>query len=205
MRIFISGTDTDVGKTTFAAALAGALHASYWKPIQAGNLDYSDSDRVRKLSGLPQEKIFPETYRLRTPCSPHRAAELDGVTIDVDGVRLPDADPLVVEGAGGLLVPVTRDVLIVDLIARWGLPTVIVARTSLGTINHSLLSLAALRSRNISVVGIAFVGDPYPDSEETICALSGAKRLGRLPFLDLLDRASLHRAFSDNFGMDDFQ
>ncbi|HSR00755.1 MAG TPA: dethiobiotin synthase [Sphingomicrobium sp.] len=205
MKLFISGTDTDVGKTTFAAALSGALQASYWKPIQAGGLDRSDSDLVRELSGLPPYKVCGEGYRLRTPCSPHRAAELDGVTIDVDGLKLPECDPLVVEGAGGLLVPLTRDILIIDLIARWNLPTVLVARTSLGTINHSLMSVAALRSRNIPLIGIAFVGHPYPDSEDIICTLSAAKRLGRLPFIDPLDRANLQRAFSDNFCLDDFR
>ena len=205
MRLFITGTDTDVGKTTFAAALAGALQASYWKPIQAGGLDRTDRDWVGALSGLPPDKLLGEAYRLSTPCSPHRAAELDGITIDVDSLELPECDPLVVEGAGGLLVPVTRDAFIIDLIARWNLPTVLVARTSLGTINHTLMSLAALRSRDIRTLGVAFVGDPYPDSEETICSFSGAKRLGRLPFIDPLDRANLERAFNENFCLDDFR
>ncbi|HVI06142.1 MAG TPA: dethiobiotin synthase [Sphingomicrobium sp.] len=205
MRIFVAGTDTDVGKTVFAAALAGALNATYWKPVQAGNLERTDSDTVRALSGLPAARILVEGYQLTKPCSPHQAAELDGVSIDVDGLRPPAADPLVVEGAGGLMVPVTRDTLIIDLIAQWQLPAVLVARTSLGTINHSLLSVQALRSKSIPLIGIAFVGESRPDSEEIICALGGTKRLGRLPPLEPLEPAILGRAFAASFDLDDFR
>lgn len=205
MRIFVTGTDTNVGKTVFAAALAGALGASYWKPVQAGDLDMTDSDRVRLLSGLPPENILVEAHRLRTACSPHRSAELDGVEIACGAMSPPDADPLVIEGAGGLLVPLTRDILFADLIARWKLPAVLVARTSLGTINHSLLSIHALRSWTIAIHGIAFVGDEARDSEEIICAASGARRLGRLPLIDPLEPASLRRAFLDNFRLEDFR
>jgi len=205
MRVFVTGTDTDIGKTVFAAALAGALQATYWKPIQAGTLDASDSERVRALARLSEDQILPEAYRLHNACSPHRAAELDGVAIDWPSLSPPDADPLIVEGAGGLLVPVTRDILVIDLIERWRFPAVLVARTSLGTINHSLLSIAALQSRGIPIAGVAFVGDPYPDSEDVICAMSGVKRLGRLPFLDPLDADTLRRAFADNFDLRDFQ
>lgn len=205
MRMFVTGTDTDVGKTVFSAALAGALDATYWKPVQAGGLDRTDSNEVRRLSGLPADKILVEGYRLSTPCSPHRAAELDGIEIDWRGLQPPETDPLVVEGAGGCLVPVTRDVLVIDLIERWKLPAILVARTALGTINHSLLSLAALKARNIPVLGMAFVGDAFPDSEEIVCALGGVKKLGRLPFVDPLDRETLARAFADNFDLGNFQ
>ena len=205
MKLFVTGTDTNVGKTIVAAAIAGALKASYWKPIQAGTLDHSDSDTVRALSGLPPAKVLAEGYRLTTPCSPHRAAELDSVQIDADRLAIPEADPLVVEGAGGLLVPVTREILLIDLVARWQLPVVLVARTALGTINHSLLSLEALRSRNIPLLGIAFVGNPAPDSEETICAFGHTRRLGRLPLLDPIDPANLAKAFAANFRLEDFQ
>ena len=205
MKIFVTGTDTDVGKTIFAATLAGALEACYWKPIQAGGLDHSDSDTVRRLSGLPTRNVLAEGYRLTTPCSPHRAAELDSTTIDCDALHIPDADPLVVEGAGGLMVPVTREVLIIDLLAQWRLPVVLVARTALGTINHSLLSLNALRSRSISVLGVAFVGDSAPDSEAIICSLGGVRRLGRLPYVDPLDRPNLRQAFAKHFNIDDFR
>ena len=205
MRLFVAGTDTDVGKTVFAAALAGALGAFYWKPIQVGSLDRSDSATVRALSGLPSQKILADGYRLKTPCSPHRAAEIDGIAIDCDALEPPDIDPLIVEGAGGLMVPVTRDVLVFDLIARWRLPVVLVARTSLGTINHSLLSLDALHAWDIPVLGVAFVGQASSDSEEIICGFSGAKRLGCLPHVDPLDQHGLRQAFIDNFSLDDFR
>ena len=200
----VTGTDTDIGKTVFAAGLTRALGATYWKPVQAGLDDGSDRERVAALAG-PGAHILPEAYRLSTPCSPHRAAELDGVTIDRAALALPEVEgPLVVEGAGGALVPVTRTLLYADLFAAWRAPVVIVARTGLGTINHSLLTIEALRSRGISIHGMAFVGAAEDDSETTICAIGGVRRLGRLPVLESLDAASLAAAFSDNFALEDF-
>lgn len=204
--IVVTGTDTDVGKTVFAAALAGALGAQYWKPVQAGSDPSSDADSVALLSGLPVERILPEAYRLTTPCSPHRAAEIDGVTIDPARLALPRvAGPLVVEGAGGVLVPVTPDLVFADVFARWGSPVVLVARTALGTINHSLLSIEALRRRAVPILGIAFVGDPQGDSEATIARIGGVKRLGRLPLIDPLEAATLAAAFAAAFELDDFR
>lgn len=203
--IVVTGTDTDVGKTVFAAALAGALGARYWKPVQAGLDDGGDRDRVARLSGLPTDHLLPEAYRLTTPCSPHRAAEIDGLVIDPARLALPDGpEPLVAEGAGGALVPVTRELLFADLFARWGAPAVLVARTALGTINHSLLSIEALRRRGVPILGVAFVGDANDDSEATIAAIGGVKRLGRLPWLDPLDRESLAAAFAGGFDLADF-
>jgi dethiobiotin synthetase len=207
--IIVTGTDTDIGKTVFAAALAGALGAYYWKPVQAGLDDDAmggtDAGRVARLSGLPAERILPEAYRLATPCSPHLAAEIDGVTIDPDRLTPPALSPLVVEGAGGALVPVTRDLLYADLFARWGFPVVLVARTGLGTINHSLLSIEALRARGVPVRGIAFVGGPVEDSEAIIATLGGVKRLGRLPLLPALEREPLAAAFAQHFDLEDFR
>lgn len=204
--IVVTGTDTDIGKTVFAAALAGALGASYWKPVQAGVEPQGDAETVAALSGLPGARILTEAYRLTTPCSPHLAAAIDGLTIDPTRLALPVVDgPLVVEGAGGVLVPITPDLLFADLFARWACPVVLVARTGLGTINHSLLSIEALRSRGIPIRGIAFIGDAQPDSETTIARLGGVKRLGRLPRLDPLDAATLATAFAANFDPGDFQ
>jgi dethiobiotin synthetase len=197
----VTGTDTDVGKTVFAAALAGHLGGWYWKPVQAGLDDGTDAGRVAKLSGLPRERILPEAWRLATPCSPHRAAEIDGVEIDPDALALPEQRPLVVEGAGGALVPLNREVLFADLFARWQLPTIVVARTSLGTINHSLLTIEALRARGVPIHGVAFIGDAVEDSEATICAIGGVKRLGRLPWLDPLDADALRDAFDANISL----
>jgi len=203
--IIVTGTDTDIGKTVFAAALAGALGATYWKPVQAGLEGGSDAGTVATL-GLPPARILPEAYRLQTPCSPHRAAEIDGVEIAVERLTLPAIDgPLVVEGAGGVLVPVTRDIVFADLFARWAQPVVLVARTGLGTINHSLLSIEALRSRGVPILGIAFIGDPVEDSEATIARIGGVKRLGRLPRLAPLNSATLDTAFRENFDPEDFR
>ncbi len=204
-RIVVTGTDTDVGKTVFAAALAGALGAHYWKPVQAGLEDGSDAERVAALAGLPAGHVLPEAYRLTTPCSPHRAAELDSVEIDVARLAPPAHDPLVIEGAGGALVPVTRSVLYADLFARWGLPVVIVARTGLGTINHSLLTIEALRARGVTLLGIAFSGDANEDSEATIAAIGNVRRLGRLPRLTPLTAPSLSSAFASAFRLEDFR
>lgn len=203
--LVVTGTDTGVGKTVFAAALAGALDAHYWKPVQAGLDDGSDAQTVAHLSGLSPDRVLPEAYRLTTPCSPHRAAEIDGVTIDPALLRLPVVEgPLVVEGAGGVAVPLSQDRLYIDQFAVWQAPVVIVARTALGTINHSLLTIEALRTRGIPILGVAFVGDAVPDSEATICRISGIPRLGRLPILANLDTATLRTAFADNFTLEQF-
>jgi dethiobiotin synthetase len=204
--IVVTATGTDIGKTVFAAALTAALDGSYWKPVQAGLDDGSDLERVGRLSGLPAERLLPEAYRLTTPCSPHRAAEIDGVTIDVDALEPPQCDrPLVIEGAGGVLVPFTRQATFADVMARWQLPAVLVAATSLGTISHSLAAIEALRARNVDIRGVAFVGDAVEDSEATIADMGGVKRLGRLPMLDSLDPSTLAAAFAANFDLADFR
>lgn len=195
----MTGTDTGIGKTVFSAALAHALGAAYWKPVQSGLDEGADRDHVASLAGLPAERVLPEAYRLATPCSPHRAAEIDGVVIDPARLALPPDRPLVVEGAGGVLVPVTRTTTFADVFAWWGLPVIVVARTALGTINHSLLTIEALRARGVTVHGIAFVGEGNADSEATIAAMGNVRRLGRLPRLDPLTPAALHAAFADGF------
>ncbi len=204
--VVVTGTDTDVGKTVFAAALTGALGASYWKPVQAGTDDGTDRQRVARLAGISPERILPEAYALATPCSPHRAAAIDGVTIDLGRLALPQVEgPLVVEGAGGVLVPIVGRSTFGDLFARWQRPVVLVARTALGTINHSLLSIEALRTRGVPLLGVAFIGDSVPDSEETIVRLGNTKRLGRLPRLEPLDAATLAEAFAAHFDVEDFR
>ncbi|HSX54664.1 MAG TPA: dethiobiotin synthase [Sphingomonas sp.] len=188
--IVVTGTDTGVGKTVAAAALAWRLGASYWKPVQAGLDEETDSEAVARLAGVG---ILPEAYRLTTPCSPHRAAEIDGVAIDPDRLT-PPAGRLVIEGAGGALVPLTRDLVYADLFARWELPVVVVARTTLGTINHALLTIEALRGRSIWVGGVLFSGNAMPDSEATICAMGKVRSLGRIPALDPLTPETLRAA-----------
>jgi len=193
----VTGTDTDIGKTVFAAGLAGALGAHYWKPVQAGVDPEGDKERVAALSGLPPSHILPEAYRLTTPASPHLAARIDGIEITAERLALPKVDgTLVVEGAGGLMVPVSESLLMIDLFALWGLPVILCARTGLGTINHSLLSIEALRTRAIPIAGIAFIGDAHAENERIIPSSGKVRSLGRLPYIDPLDAGTLKTAFT---------
>lgn len=201
----VSGTDTGIGKTTVAAMLLLALDALYWKPLQSGTQDGTDRERVQALTHLPADRLLPERYVLSQPLSPHRAAELDGVAIDPRTLAVPAVErTLIIEGAGGLLVPVTRHLLQIDLFADWNLPVILCARTALGTINHTLLSIEALQSRYVPLHGIVFVGDDNPDNIRTIGEISGARVLGRLPRLEPLDRAALLDAFAHGFRREDF-
>jgi dethiobiotin synthetase len=205
MHIFVTGTDTGIGKTVFAAGLTRFLDGSYWKPIQSGLLDETDSQSVARLTGLPADRIHAERYRLKTPASPHLAAEIDAVSIDADRLTLPESErPLIIEGAGGLMVPLTRQTLYVDVLARWSIPTVLCARTSLGTINHTLLSLEALRNRRVPVVGVAFIGDEHVENARIIASLGQIKVLGRLPWLKELTSVGLNSAFEQAFVKSDF-
>jgi dethiobiotin synthetase len=202
-RFIVTGTDTDVGKTLFAAALAAALDGIYWKPVQAGLEGETDCETVARLAGVP---VLPEAYRLRMAASPHRAAAEEGIQIDAESLALPATGrPLVVEGAGGLMVPLNSGSLYIDLFARWAAPLILCAATRLGTINHSLLSVAAIRARYIPLLGIAFIGEANPDSEETICRISGVKRLGRLGPVAPLDGEHLSAAFAAGFDIRDFR
>ncbi|MGX9148022.1 dethiobiotin synthase [Mesorhizobium sp. 128a] len=198
----ITGTDTGIGKTVVSAGLAGVLGAAYWKPVQSGLDGGTDSEAAARLAALPPERIVPEAYRLSKPLSPHRAAELEGVTIEPDRLTLPELEcPLIVEGAGGLLVPLTRKTLFIDVFARWQASVVLCARTALGTINHTLLSIEALRRRDISLLGVAFVGEARPDTECTIAGIGQVRVLGRLPLLDPLTPDTLRLAITTHFDM----
>jgi dethiobiotin synthetase len=201
----VSGTDTGIGKTTVAAMLVLALDALYWKPIQSGTQDGTDTQRVRALTLLPDDRFLPERYVLLQPLSPHRAAELDGVAIEPEALMVPAvARTLIVEGAGGLMVPITRRFLQIDLFADWGLPIILCARTALGTINHTLLSIEALRSRRLQLHGLIFVGNDNADNVRTIAEFSGARVLGHVPQLQSIDRGALLDAFVRGFRREDF-
>lgn len=199
-RYVITGTDTGIGKTVFSAALAGATGTPYWKPIQSGLEEETDSEAVARLARVP---VLAEAYRLVTPASPHLAAEIDGIVIDAAALT-PPGGGLIVEGAGGALVPVTRTTLYADLFARWQIPAIVCARTGLGTINHSLLTIEALQSRGVPIHGVAFLGDAVPDSEAIIADIGGVRRLGRLPVIDPLTSETLAAAFAANFNLADF-
>jgi dethiobiotin synthetase len=201
----VSGTDTGIGKTTVAAMLVLALDALYWKPIQSGTQDGTDTQRVRALTLLPDDRFLLERYVLLQPLSPHRAAELDGVAIEPEALMVPAAArTLIVEGAGGLMVPITRRFLQIDLFADWGLPIILCARTALGTINHTLLSIEALRSRRLQLHGLIFVGNDNADNVRTIAEFSGARVLGHVPQLQSIDRGALLDAFVRGFRREDF-
>lgn len=201
----VTGTDTGIGKTTVAAMLVLALDAAYWKPIQSGTDDGTDRQRVQALTQLPDDRFLPERHVLSQPLSPHRAAELDGIAIQPDALAPPGSDrTLIVEGAGGLLVPITRDKLQIEVFAGWNLPIILCARTGLGTINHTLLSVEALHRRRMRLHGLIFVGDDNPDNMRTIAEFSAARILGRLPRLDRIDRGALLDAFARGFRREDF-
>lgn len=203
--VVVAGTDTGVGKTVFAAALTRALDGRYWKPVQAGRdpgdpLGATDTERARRLSGLPADRFLPEAHVLRAPASPHLAAERDGLEISARSLDLPPPGrALVVELAGGLLVPLTPSLLQAEVLARWRAPVVLCARTALGTINHSLLSIEALRARGIPLIGVAFIGEPQPEAEAAVVSFGRTRRLGRLPMIAALDAETLKAAFDRHF------
>jgi len=201
----VTGTDTGIGKTTVAAMLVLALDAVYWKPIQSGTEEGTDRQRVQALTQLPDDRLLPERYVLSQPLSPHRAAELDGIEIKAEALVLPAFDrTLVIEGAGGLMVPVTRNKLQIDVFADWSLPIILCARTALGTINHTLLSIEALRGSHMRLHGLIFVGDDNPDNMRAIADFSGARILGHVPRLDRIGRAALLDVFARGFRREDF-
>jgi dethiobiotin synthetase len=205
VRVVVTGTDTGIGKTVFSAGLARLLNGYYWKPVQAGLEGETDSSVVRRLAELPADRILPECWRLKSPASPHLAAERDGVEIDPAALSPPSVSrPLVIEGAGGLMVPLTRHQLFIDVFSRWQIPLVLCARTALGTLNHTLLSLEALRRRAVPMVGVALIGDAHPDNERTLGEMGGVPIIGRLPRLDPLTPSTLAAAFAAAFRRESF-
>jgi dethiobiotin synthetase len=200
MRFVVTGTDTNIGKTVFCAGLCGFLGARYWKPVQSGLDGPTDSEVVAELSGAA---IVPEAYRLKLAASPHQAAAAEDIAIDPDALVPPDG-PVVIEGAGGLMVPLTRQTLLIDVFSRWQIPLILCARTRLGTINHTLLSIAAIRAREIPLMGVAFIGDANEESEQVITELGKVKRLGRLPVIEPLTAGRLAGVFAKTFERQDF-
>ena len=177
-KYFVTGIGTEVGKTVVSAVLTEALAASYWKPVQAGDLENTDSMKIARLS--KSATVLPEGCRLRQPMSPHAAAELEGVQLQVSQFRTPVADPLIVEGAGGLLVPLNQEETMLDLIRALALPVIVVSRNYLGSINHTLLTLTTLQQAGVQVAGLVVSGTPNEHSESIILKLSGVQMLGRV-------------------------
>lgn len=199
-RYFITGTDTGVGKTVLSALLCAALDASYWKPIQTGTEVDSDSGTVQSLAGLAPGKILLEAYQFAPPVSPHLAARLAGIRIDLAKIKLPVGNaPLIVEGAGGVLVPVNERELMVDLMRQLGLPVLLATRSSLGTINHTLLSVAALRNARVEVAGVVMIGAPNAENRAAIEEYGKVRVVGEIPWVQEINRAALLEIFAAKF------
>ncbi|MFT4680633.1 MAG: dethiobiotin synthetase [Granulosicoccus sp.] len=176
---FISGNGTDVGKTVVSACLVHALKADYWKPIQAGDLEFGDAERVKSLAASNCREFHSTTYGLTKPMSPHAAAEIDGVEIQLDQIQIPETDnDLIIEGAGGLLVPLNEQQTIISLVGHLNVPLILVCGTYLGSINHSLLSISEAERNGIEIAGLVFFGEQNEESERIILKMSGAKKLG---------------------------
>ena len=198
---FITGTDTGVGKTVVSALLCVGLDATYWKPVQTGTREGTDTDTVMQLAQLPRHRTLPESYRFKPPVSPHLAAKWAGVRIELRKIKMPTRvqGSLIAEGAGGVLVPLNRTQLITDLMRHLSLPVVLVARSSLGTINHTLLSLAALRAARLDIRAVVMVGKPNRDNEAAIERYGQIPVAGTVPLLKKINRAALGAIFRRSF------
>lgn len=198
MKIFVTGIGTDVGKTVASAIITEALEADYWKPVQAGDLDNSDRDKIERYISNRQTIIHPSAYKLKTPASPHLAAMLDNISIDLNNIKEPETDNhLLVEGAGGLLVPLNDNDTIANLI-KPDYKVIIVSRHYLGSINHTLLTCEVMKSKGITISGIIFNGDENPSTEEIILKKTGVPMIGRIenePYFD----ANVVKYYADKF------
>jgi dethiobiotin synthetase len=201
-KFFITGTDTNVGKTVVSALLTLGLNASYWKPIQSGLDPISDTDYVRKVTGLDDSHFLPERFTLTQPLSPHAAAEIDGVQIHLSDFQLPSQlpyKPLIIEGAGGLMVPLNEEDFVIDLIRQFQLPVCLVTRSTLGTINHTLLSLAQLRRMEIPILGVIVNGPKNEGNRAAIAHYGNVPILAELEPLAEVNPATLKQAFDQLF------
>lgn len=180
-KYIVAGIGTEVGKTVISAILVEKLQADYWKPIQAGDLHYTDTHKVQEWVSNTKSVFHPEQYRLQTPMSPHGAADIDGVNIQLEDFQIPEtANKLIIELAGGLMVPFNQEALNIDLLEQWKLPVILVSRYYLGSINHTLLSIDALKSRKIPIKGIIFNGTEVPTTKEIILSYTNIPCIGEV-------------------------
>lgn len=194
MNYFITGIGTNVGKTIVAAVVVEALQADYWKPVQSGELNYTDAQRVKNLITNNKSRFFEEVYKFTQPLSPHVAAKIDGVEIDFDQFILPPTENhLVVEGAGGLMVPLNENYLILDLIEKLQLNVILVSKNYLGSINHTLMTAEILKMRQIPVKGLIFSGVENPESESYIAAYANLNILGRIEYEEVMSKTFIKR------------
>ena len=190
--LFVTGIGTGIGKTIISAVLTEKLKADYWKPVQSGDLDNSDTLKVKSLVSNDKTVFHREIYRLTQPWSPHKSAAIDGVNIDAEKFILPETDnKLIIEGAGGLMVPLNDHFLMIDLVKQLNVSVVLVSQNYLGSINHTLLSAEILKKYDINIAGIIFNGKPDVDSEKYILQYTGIKLLGRLPEFEVIDKAAI--------------
>ncbi|MDB5091180.1 MAG: dethiobiotin synthase [Mucilaginibacter sp.] len=190
--IFITGIGTGIGKTIVSAALVEKLKADYWKPVQSGDLDNSDTIKVRSLITNTTSVFHPEAYRLTQPFSPHKSAAIDGISIDKNKIIIPDTDnTLIIEGAGGLMVPLKDNFLMIDLIKQLNAEVILVSQNYLGSINHTLLSIDALKNHNIPIKGIVFNGLKDIYSKEFILDYSGVELLGHVPEYAIINKKNI--------------
>ena len=198
--VFVTGTDTGVGKTLLSALLVAALNRKYWKPIQTGASEGTDRQAVMKWAGVSADRTFPEAVVFDPPVSPHLAAEQQGSRIDLMAIRRPaEPDPIVIEGAGGVYVPINDDVFMLDLMGHLNAPVVVAARTALGTINHTLLTISAIRSAGLELRGVVMVGKENPDNRRAVEHYGEVPVIGFIPWLDSIERAGLCRVFAQHF------
>ena len=199
--LFVTGTDTNVGKTLLSALLVAALEAIYWKPIQTGATEQTDRQTVIKLAEITEAQTIPESYCFDPPVSPHLAAESSGVKIDLARIRVPVKvdKPVIAEGAGGILVPINDSELMLDLARHLGFPVLIAARAALGTINHTLLTVRALRCAKMGIKGVVMIGNRKKDNERSVEHFGAVPVVGWIPWLDRIGRQTLLQVFRSNF------
>ena len=192
-KYFISGISTDVGKTLVSAILAEYLQADYWKPVQAGELEATDTMKVKSLVSNNKSLFHPERFLLKSAMSPHAAAAKDGISIDIDDLKLPECinENLLIEGAGGLMVPLNEWLLVLDLINHYNAEVILVSKNYLGSINHTLLSIEVLEKRKIPIKGIIFNGDPNDDTEKIVQTFSSVPVLFRVPQFANIDKKTI--------------
>lgn len=193
---FVTGTDTGIGKTLVSAMLMSGLNSTYWKPIQSGTEEETDSEFVKRISECEDSRILPERFLLTTPASPHYSAEIDKVEMKLSDFELPafETDHLIVEGAGGLIVPINWKETVFDIIKKLNLPVLLVGRSGLGTLNHTLLTLEKLKNEGIEVFGVVLSGEPYLNNTETIRRFGNTK-VFELPIITDINKENLNRLF----------
>ena len=198
--LFVTGTDTCVGKTVLSAVLVAALNRKYWKPIQTGAYEGMDRETIMMWTHLPEERIHPEAFVFAAPLSPHLAAAQEGQKIDLQLIRRPpDPEPIIIEGAGGVFVPVNDDAFMLDLMKQLQAPIVVATRTTLGTINHTLLTVSAIRGAGLDLRGVVMVGNENADNRRSVERYGNVAVIGSIPLLDLIDHATLCGVFERHF------